>query len=121
MCQAAASACTFCRFALGNFLGPLVLGRFFDTVGRKPMISFTYAVAGCLLAVAGYLFWQGRFTSVTQTLAWSCVFFFASAGASAAYLTVSEIFPLGSAPWPLRSSSSWRREPGSSLRGYTAN
>jgi MFS family permease len=81
-------------FALGNFLGPLVLGRYFDTVGRKPMISFTYALAGCLLAVTGYLFWQGAFTSVTQTLAWSAIFFFASAGASAAYLTVSEIFPL---------------------------
>jgi MFS family permease len=81
-------------FALGNFLGPLVLGRYFDTVGRKTMISFTYALAGCLLAVTGYLFWQGAFTSVTQTLAWSVVFFFASAGASAAYLTVSEIFPL---------------------------
>ncbi|THI87163.1 MAG: MFS transporter [Nitrospira sp. CG24A] len=81
-------------FALGNFLGPLLLGRFFDTVGRKPMISLTYAAAGCLLAVTGYLFWQGALTSVTQTLAWTCVFFFASAGASAAYLTVSEIFPL---------------------------
>jgi MFS family permease len=81
-------------FALGNFLGPLVLGRYFDTVGRKPMISFTYALAGCLLAVTGYLFWQGTFTPVTQTLAWSAIFFFASAGASAAYLTVSEIFPL---------------------------
>lgn len=81
-------------FALGNFLGPLVLGRYFDTVGRKPMISLTYALAGCLLAVTGYLFWQGAFTPVTQTLAWSAVFFFASAGASAAYLTVSEIFPL---------------------------
>ena len=81
-------------FALGNFLGPLVLGRYFDTVGRKPMISFTYAFAGCLLAVTGYLFWQGAFTAVTQTLAWSAIFFFASAGASAAYLTVSEIFPL---------------------------
>ena len=81
-------------FALGNFLGPLVLGRFFDTVGRKPMISFTYALAGCLLAVTGYQFWQGAFTSITQTLAWSAIFFFASAGASAAYLTVSEIFPL---------------------------
>ena len=81
-------------FALGNFLGPLVLGRYFDTVGRKPMISFTYALAGCLLAVTGYLFWQGAFTPVTQTLAWSAIFFFASAGASAAYLTVSEIFPL---------------------------
>ena len=81
-------------FALGNFLGPLLLGRFFDTVGRKPMITLTYAAAGCLLAVTGYLFWQGALTSVTQTLAWTCVFFFASAGASAAYLTVSEIFPL---------------------------
>jgi MFS family permease len=81
-------------FALGNFLGPLLLGRFFDTVGRKPMISFTYAAAGFLLAVTGYLFWQDALTSVTQTLAWTCVFFFASAGASAAYLTVSEIFPL---------------------------
>ena len=81
-------------FALGNFLGPLLLGRFFDTVGRKPMITFTYAASGCLLAVTGYLFVQGALTSVTQTLAWTCVFFFASAGASAAYLTVSEIFPL---------------------------
>lgn len=81
-------------FALGNFLGPLVLGRYFDTVGRKPMISLTYALAGCLLAITGYLFWQGAFTPVTQTLAWSAIFFFASAGASAAYLTVSEIFPL---------------------------
>ena len=81
-------------FALGNFLGPLVLGRYFDTVGRKPMISLTYALAGILLALTGYLFLHGAFTSVTQTLAWSTVFFFASAGASAAYLTVSEIFPL---------------------------
>lgn len=81
-------------FALGNFLGPLLLGPAFDRVGRKPMIAGTYALAGCLLAVTGYLFWQGAFTSVTQTLAWSAIFFFASAGASAAYLTVSEIFPL---------------------------
>lgn len=81
-------------FALGNVLGPLLLGRFFDTVGRKPMISGSYAVAGCLLALTGYLFWQGMFTAVSQTLAWSAIFFFASAGASAAYLTVSEIFPL---------------------------
>ena len=81
-------------FALSNFLGPLVLGRYFDTVGRKPMISVTYVLAGCLLVVTGYLFWQGMFTPVTQTLAWSAIFFFASAGASAAYLTVSEIFPL---------------------------
>jgi MFS family permease len=81
-------------FAIGNFLGPLLLGRFFDTIGRKQMISFTYAMAGCLLAVTGYLFWQGAFSSVTQMVAWSTIFFFASAGASAAYLTVSEIFPM---------------------------
>ena len=81
-------------FAVGNFLGPLLLGRFFDTIGRKQMISFTYAAAGCLLAATGYFFWQGAFTPVTQMAAWSSVFFFASAGASAAYLTVSEIFPM---------------------------
>jgi MFS family permease len=81
-------------FAIGNFFGPLLLGRFFDTIGRKPMIAFTYTVSGLLLALTGYLFWQGYFTSYTQTLAWSIIFFFASAGASAAYLTVSEIFPM---------------------------
>ena len=81
-------------FALGNFLGPLVLGRFFDTVGRKPMIAGTYAVAGLLLALTGYAFWQQWFSLTTHLLAWSAIFFFASAGASAAYLTVSEIFPM---------------------------
>jgi MFS family permease len=81
-------------FALGNFLGPLLLGRFFDSVGRKPMISFTYATAGVLLALTGYLFWSGSLTSVTHMLIWSSIFFFASAGASAAYLTVSEVFPM---------------------------
>ena len=81
-------------FAIGNFFGPLLLGRFFDTIGRKPMITFTYALSGILLAVTGYLFLQGYFTSLTQTLAWSIIFFFASAGASAAYLTVSEVFPM---------------------------
>jgi len=81
-------------FAIGNFLGPLLLGRFFDTIGRKPMIAGTYALSGLLLAATGYLFWQGHFTSFTQTLAWSTIFFFASAGASAAYLTVSEVFPM---------------------------
>ncbi|HEY6084246.1 MAG TPA: MFS transporter, partial [Nitrospira sp.] len=68
--------------------------RFFDTVGRKPMIAFTYAMAGLLLGLAGYLFWQGSFTLTTHMLLWSLVFFFASAGASAAYLTVSEVFPM---------------------------
>src|SRR6476469_11182912 len=81
-------------FAIGNFLGPLLLGRFFDTIGRKQMISFTYAAAGVLLALSGYLFWTASFTVTTHLLAWSSIFFFASAGASAAYLTVSEIFPL---------------------------
>jgi MFS family permease len=81
-------------FAFGNFLGPLLLGRFFDTIGRKQMISFTYAAAGVLLAATGYLFWQGAFTLTTHLLAWSSIFFFASAGASAAYLTVSEVFPM---------------------------
>ncbi|HKT36296.1 MAG TPA: MFS transporter [Nitrospira sp.] len=81
-------------FAFGNFLGPLLLGRFFDTIGRKPMISFTYAAAGVLLALTGYFFWTASFTVTTHLLAWSSIFFFASAGASAAYLTVSEIFPM---------------------------
>ena len=81
-------------FAFGNFLGPLLLGRFFDTIGRKQMISFTYGTAGLLLALTGYLFSVGSFTVTTHLLAWSSIFFFASAGASAAYLTVSEIFPM---------------------------
>src|SRR5262249_7039986 len=81
-------------FAAGNFLGPLLLGRLFDTVGRKPMIAFTYAMSGILLAATGYLFLQGALTARTQTLAWSAIFFFASAAASSAYLTVSENFPL---------------------------
>ena len=81
-------------FAAGNFLGPLLLGRLFDTVGRKVMISFTYGIAGVLLSVTGYLFWINALTLSTQMLFWSVMFFFASAGASAAYLTVSEIFPM---------------------------
>jgi MFS family permease len=81
-------------FALGNFLGPLVLGRLFDSVGRKPMIAGTYIVSGALLIVTAFLFRAGTWTAETQTGAWSVIFFFASAGASAAYLTVSEIFPM---------------------------
>lgn len=81
-------------FALGNVLGPIVLGRLFDTIGRRPMISFTYAISGVLLAASGYLFEQGLLSATTQTLAWSVIFFFASAAASSAYLTVSETFPL---------------------------
>ncbi len=81
-------------FAFGNFLGPLLLGRYFDTVGRKPMISLTYGISGLLLGLTGYLFWLGSLTLSTHMLIWSSIFFFASAGASAAYLTVSEVFPM---------------------------
>jgi MFS family permease len=81
-------------FATGNFLGPLLLGRLFDTIGRRPMITFTYAVSGVLLTAAGYLFLQDLVSASTLTLVWSIIFFFASAAASAAYLTVSETFPL---------------------------
>jgi MFS family permease len=81
-------------FAAGNFLGPLLLGRLFDTLGRRPMIAFTYAVSGVLLTIVGYLFAQDMVSAAGLTLAWSIIFFFASAAASAAYLTVSETFPL---------------------------
>src|SRR5262249_59120961 len=80
-------------FAAGNFLGPVVLGRLFDTIGRRPMIAATYAVSGLLLAVAGYLFALGILSATAQTIAWMVIFFFASAAASSAYLTVSETFP----------------------------
>jgi MFS family permease len=81
-------------FAAGNVLGPLLLGRLFDTIGRRPMIAFTYLMSGLLLAATGWLFAQGMLTVREQTLAWSVIFFFASAAASSAYLTVSETFPL---------------------------
>lgn len=81
-------------FALGNVLGPVVLGRFFDTVGRRPMIAFTYTMSGLLLAGTGWLFAEGLLTAQTQTACWMVIFFFASAAASSAYLTVSETFPL---------------------------
>jgi len=81
-------------FALGNFMGPLLLGPLFDTLGRKPMIAFTYAISGVLLAVVGWLFREGIVDAATLTACWSGIFFFASAAASAAYLTVSESFPL---------------------------
>ena len=81
-------------FAAGNFLGPLLLGRLFDVVGRRTMIAFTYIVSGVLLLVTGRLFALGLLTATQQTMAWTVVFFFASAAASSAYLTVSETFPL---------------------------
>ncbi|MGC8640223.1 MAG: MFS transporter [Isosphaeraceae bacterium] len=81
-------------FTLSNFLGPLILGRFVDTVGRKPMIMATYAASAVLLGVTGVLFATSLLTPGSQTLLWVLVFFFASSAASSAYLTVSEIFPL---------------------------
>ena len=81
-------------FAAGNFLGPLVLGRLFDVLGRRKMIAFTYGMSGILLTISGYMFEQGMLTSTTQTISWMVIFFFASSAASSAYLTVSETFPL---------------------------
>ena len=81
-------------FAAGNFLGPVLIGRLFDTRGRRPMIAFTYIVSGVLLAATGWLFVHDLITAETQTLCWMAIFFFASAAASSAYLTVSETFPL---------------------------
>jgi MFS family permease len=81
-------------FAAGNFLGPLLLGRFFDTLGRRPMLTLTYALSGVLLAATGALFAMDLVSAAALTIAWSVIFFFASAAASAAYLTVSETFPL---------------------------
>jgi MFS family permease len=80
--------------AVGNFCGPLLLGSFFDTVGRKKMIAGTFAISGTLLLVTAYLFGAGLLSAITQTIAWFIIFFFASAAASSAYLTASEIFPL---------------------------
>jgi len=84
----------FFPFALGNLIGPLVLGRFFDTVGRRKMIALTYCTSAVLLAISGWLFADGALTAQTQTALWCAIFFIASAAASSAYLTVSEIFPL---------------------------
>jgi MFS family permease len=81
-------------FAAGNVLGPLILGRLFDTLGRRVMIAGTYAISGLLLLVAGEAFVRGLLDARGQTIAWSVIFFFASAAASSAYLTVSETFPL---------------------------
>ena len=81
-------------FAAGNFLGPLVLGRLFDTLGRRLMITTTYAVSGVLMALTGWLFTLGVLDATHQTLAWTVIFFVASAAASSAYLTVGESFPL---------------------------
>ncbi|SEF03208.1 Predicted arabinose efflux permease, MFS family [Streptomyces sp. Ag109_O5-10] len=84
----------FVVIAVGNFLGPLLLGKLFDTVGRRVMISSTYLLSGLLLFLTAWLFDQGVLTAGTLTACWCAVLFFASAGASSAYLTVSEIFPM---------------------------
>jgi MFS family permease len=81
-------------FAVGNLCGPLLLGPLFDSVGRKPMIAGTYIISGALLAASGWLFDQGSLDAKSQTFCWIVIFFFASAGASAAYLTVSETWPI---------------------------
>ncbi len=81
-------------FALGNLLGPWLLGGLFDRVGRRPMIALTYAATGVLIAIAGVGLARGWFDAFTQTLMWSAVFFVASSAASSAYLTVSELFPV---------------------------
>ncbi len=81
-------------FAISNFCGPLVLGRAFDTIGRRPMVTFTYVASGVLLAASGFLFARGAITAEWQTGAWIAIFFIASAAASSAYLTVSETFPI---------------------------
>jgi MFS family permease len=117
--------------AIGNFCGPLLLGSLFDTVGRKKMIAGTFAISGVLLLVTAYMFGAGLLSAATQTIAWCTIFFFASAAASSAYLTASEIFPLetralaiacfyalgtaiggGTSPllfgWLIESGSAWR-------------
>jgi MFS family permease len=81
-------------FALGNLAGPLILGPFFDSIGRKPMITATYGIAGLLMAATGLLFAAGLLSAWQQTACWTAIFFVASAAASAAYLTVGESFPL---------------------------
>ncbi|MBB5867434.1 MFS family permease [Allocatelliglobosispora scoriae] len=91
--EAEATPIYLIAFAIGNLAGPLLLGRLFDTVGRRRMIAGTYLISGALLAVTAILFQSGALTALTQTIAWCVIFFFASAGASAAYLTVSEVFP----------------------------
>jgi MFS family permease len=84
----------FMAFAAGNLLGPLTIGHLFDSIGRRKMISGTYLLSGVLLIITAQLFKAGTLNATTQTLCWTVVFFFASAGASAGYLTVSEVFPL---------------------------
>ena len=88
------AALYFFPFAIGNLLGPLILGRFFDTIGRRKMIGGSYTIAAVVLFISAALFKADLLSAGTHTALWCLSFFFASAGASAGYLTVSEIFPL---------------------------
>src|ERR1700733_11872558 len=92
--KATDTAYYFFAFAAGNLAGPLTIGRLFDTIGRKKMIAGTYLLSGVLLLIVSFFFKAGSLNAFTQTLAWAVIFFFASAGASAGYLTASEVFPL---------------------------
>jgi len=92
--KTAETAVYFFPFAIGNLLGPIILGRFFDTWGRRQMIFLTYLVSGLVLATSAFLFRADAISATVQVAFWCVSFFFASAGASSAYLTVSEIFPL---------------------------
>ena len=92
--SASTAALYFFPFALGNLLGPLTIGHLFDTIGRRKMITATYLLAGSVLLLSAFLFKQGVLNAATHTILWCISFYFASAGASSAYLTVSEIFPL---------------------------
>jgi MFS family permease len=92
--SASATGLYLLPFAISNFIGPMMLGHFFDTIGRRQMIAGTYTVAGLLLAFNGYLFFHASLSTFGQSALWTVIFFFASPAASAAYLTVSEIFPL---------------------------
>ena len=81
-------------FAIASFFGPLILGKLYDTIGRKPMITASYGISGLLLAGALFPFAAGMLGAHGLGIWFSCIFFIASSAASAAYLTVSEIFPL---------------------------
>ena len=108
-------------FAVGNFLGVILLGHYFDTIGRRQMIAATYPTSALLLLLTGYLFAQDMLTAVTLTLMWTVIFFFASPAASAAYLTVSEFSRWRPARWPLPPSIRWAPVSAASPRpGYSA-
>jgi MFS family permease len=95
--------------AASNFLGPLLLGRFFDTIGRRTMITATYGISGVLLIATAVAFGLDAFSAWGQTFAWMLIFFFASAAASSAYLTAREIFPWRRGRWRSPSFMPWAR------------